>query len=356
MMGVESAIAGNTGTAGVMSSPAKSSEGSNSEASDVSNIQSTGEEVQADSAVKETKAKGSKSSVSGKPSLSPEESAGAAAVPEFKPSHKFRHKDKELDFEDWAKSAAKDAKTEERIRELYQKAAGLDDSKQDRQTLKSELAEAKERIATTDRAIETISGYARERDWDSFFEALSIPKNEVLQYALQLVQREQMPPDQRAQWESARQAQQAAKYYELQNQQLQQSQQQFKVEQRELQLQTELSKPDISQVATAYNVGMGDDGAFREFVIRIGQAHAVQGRDISPAEAVQEAVRHLRAMNPGMGAQAVAQAAEAPLKVVQPSSKPVIPNIQGRGTSPVKQVVKSLDDLRARAKEIDSRV
>lgn len=356
MMGVESAITGSTGAAGTMTpAPASGSEGSNSEVSDVSNIQSAGETTQTDSAVKETKTKGAKPSLSGKPSLSPEEGAGAAA-PEFKPSHKYRHKDKELDFEDWAKSAAKDAKTEEKLRELYQKAAGLDDAKVDRQTLKSELAEAKERIATTDRAIETISGYARERDWDSFFEALSIPKNEVLQYALQLVQREQMPPDQRAQWESARQAQQAAKYYELQNQQLQQSQQQFRVEQRELQLQTELSKPDISQVAEAYNTGMGNGGAFREFVIRIGQAHAVQGRDISPAEAVQEAVRHLRAMNPGIGAQAVVQAAEAPLKVVQPSSKPVIPNIQGRGTSPVKQVVKSLDDLRARAKEIDSRV
>jgi hypothetical protein len=34
-------------------------------------------------------------------------------------------------------------------------------------------------------------------------------------------------------------------------------------------------------------------------------------------------------------------------QAVAPEQKPVIPNIQGRGTSPVRKVPKSIDDMRA---------
>lgn len=278
--------------------------------------------------------------------------ANPAEAQAYTPNHKFKVLDKEHEFDEWAKNAAKDPETEKKIREIYEKAYGIDSIKQDRHTLKSELAEAKEKIANTDRAIETIGEYAKNKDWDSFFEALSIPKNEVLQYALALVQREQMPPEQRQQWEAQRQAQQQAKYYQQQNQSLQQQQQQFQIQQRDFELNSTISKPEYVAVAEAYNAGMANPSAFRNYVIQIGQAHAARGNDISADQAVQEAISHLRAVNPTLGQQAVAQAAP---KVVSPNSKPTIPNIQGRGTSAVKSTIRSLDDLKARAKELESR-
>jgi hypothetical protein len=56
----------------------------------------------------------------------------------------------------------------------------------------------------------------------------------------------------------------------------------------------------------------------------------------------------LKAINPSLGVAPVAGGAQ----IVQASQKPVIPNIQGRGTSAVKPAVKSLEDLKKRAKEL----
>jgi hypothetical protein len=308
----------------------------------------TGLNKEASSEASEKAGVPSKGNMFGKSSVHAE---GKAEPQAFQPSFKFKVLDKEKEFDEWIRPVVKDADTEKKVKELYEKAYGLDSVKQDRETLRSELSQAKEKISSTDKAINTISEFASQRDWDSFFEALSIPKNEILQYALNLVQREQMPPEQKAQWEASRQAQQQARYYQEQNQQLQQSQQQFQIQQREFELSQEISKSDISSVAEAYNAGMASPSAFREYVIRIGQAHAAQGNDIPVAQAVQEAVRHLRAVNPQLGMPAQAQ--ETP-RVVQPSSKPTLPNIQGRGTSPVKSTVRSLDDLRSLSKSFDN--
>jgi len=341
MMGLESAMTGDKGIAGTMATPDSGTQttgAADTTPSDVGGVDA--------SAVKTSEV--TKSVTPGGIAAKPV----PAAAPTYNPNHKFKVLDKEHEFDEWAKGAAKDSDTEKKVRELYEKAYGLDSVKQDRQTLKSELAETKEKMANTDKAIETIAEYAKAKDWDSFFESLSIPKNDVLQYALALVQREQMPPEQKAQWEASRQAQHQAKYYQEQNQQLQQSQQQFQIQQRQFQLDQEISKQDYSGVAEAYNAGMANPGAFRDYVIRIGQAHAAQGMDVSVEQAVQEATRHLRAVNPTLGMPNVS--AQPASNVVQPSNKPVLPNIQGRGTSAVKSTVRSLDDLRARAREINS--
>lgn len=269
----------------------------------------------------------------------------------YVPNLKFKVKDTEHEFDEWVKGAVTSAETEKKVRDLYEKAYGLDTIKQERQGLRDELTHAQEKLSSTDRAIDTIAEYAKVKDWDSFFESLNIPKNDVLQYALELVQREQMPPDQRKQWEESRTAQQQAKHYQEQAQQLQAERTQFQVERRESELQQEISRTGVSELAATYNAGMENPSAFRDFVIRIGQAYASQGNDISAEQAVKEAVRQLQAVAPQKG---TAVAPKGPT-VVTPSSKPVLPNIQGRGTSAVKAQVRSLDDLRAKAKEFSTR-
>lgn len=268
-------------------------------------------------------------------------------TPKYAANYKFKVLDKEHEIDEFLRPVIKDADTEKKIKELYEKAYGLDSVKQDRQTLKGELSETKQKLEQTDQALELLSEYVRTKDFDSFFEGLNIPKQDILQYALQLVQREQMSPEQKAQWEASRNAQMQARYYEQQNAQLMQSQQQFAVQQRTWELQQAMSQPEAKLVAEAYNQGIGNPEAFQDYVIQIGQAYAARGHDIPAQQAVAEAMKHLKAMNPSLG-QSQSQASQ----VVQPSAKPVIPNIQGRGTSAVKSTVKSLDDLRKKAKEM----
>lgn len=340
MLGVESAITGSKGPGAAMSAPEPA-------VTETASTETTAPEVSHETPAGEPD-KPAPKAAAGDVAVQPQDAAP------YQPNFKFKHGGKEHEFEDWAKPFVKDAATEAKLREMHQKAYGLDYLKTDKQNLKTELTDVKTKFEETEKAIETIGSFAKNKDWDSFFEALSIPKDEILRYAVEVARREQ-DPQQKAQWESARQAQIAARNYEQQYSILQQQQQLFQVEQRMVQLKSELSKPGNSQIIETYNAGMENPSAFEEFVIRIGQQHAVQGRDIPVAEAVQEAVRHLKAVNPSLGYSPEQTQATPANRVVQPSGKPVIPNIKGRGTSAVKSTVRSIDDIRALAKEFESR-
>jgi hypothetical protein len=280
----------------------------------------------------------------------PEQPAEVPA-PAYEPNYKFRVKDKEFEFEDWAKGVVKDKETEEKIRDFHAKAYGLDAVKQAREAAVAELQDLKSSKETVDTALKELGTYRANKDWDSFFEALDVPKQDILKYAVELVQRDQWTPEQRAQWQQSREAMNAAKHYQVENQQLLARQQQLSVQQRSFELEQALVQPEVVEVAQNYDAGTASPGAFRQFVIQIGQAHAARGEDISAAEAVAEATKHLRAV---MAQNAAVQQQAATPKVVMPHQKPVIPNIQGRGTSPIRSTPKSFADLRKRGKELEA--
>jgi len=266
--------------------------------------------------------------------------------PVYTPNYKFKVLDKELEIDEWLRPAVKNQDIEKKIKDLYERAYGLESIKPKHQAIKEELEQTKQKVAQTDQALEILGKYVQEGDFDSFFDGLNIPKNKILEYALDLVKREQMSPEQKTQWEASKQARDAARYYEVQNQRLLESQQQFAVQQRTFELDIALQQPEAKVFGEAYNAGMGTPEAFKDYCIQIGQAYAARGQDIPASQAVSEAIKHLRAINPSLGVQ------PATTPVVQASQKPVIPNIQGRGTSAVKPTVKSLDDLKRRAKEM----
>lgn len=272
----------------------------------------------------------------------------APAEPAYAPNYKFKVMDSEHEVDEWVRPVIKSKEMEQKVKDLYSKAYGLDAIKPRYQSLREEHEGLKSRYSETERALSTLGSYVKDGDFDSFFEGLNIPKNKIMEYALELVRREQMPPEQRMQWEEGRKAREAARYYEMQNASLMESQQRLSVQQRTFELDMALNSPEAKAISESYNSGMGSDEAFREYCIQIGQAYAARGQDISAQQAVAEATRQLRAMS-GQAAPSVGGS-----QVVSASSKPVIPNIQGRGTSPVKPTVKSLDDLKKRAKEMSA--
>lgn len=272
------------------------------------------------------------------------------AVPAYQPNYKFKVKDKELEFEDWAKGVVKDKETEEKIRDFHAKAYGLDSVKQSREALIAEHTDLKTKYESTETALTQLGNFKASKDWDSFFDALDIPKQDILKYAVDLVQRDQWSPEQKAQWQQSREAMQSARHYQAENEQLLARQQQLSVQQRGFELDQALVQPEAAEIAQSYDTGSASPGAFRQFVIQIGQAYAARGEDISVADAVSEATKHLRAV--------MAQNAPAPQPVAQriamPNTKPIIPNIQGRGTSPIKSAPKSFADLQQRRRELEA--
>ena len=134
---------------------------------------------------------------------------------------------------------------------------------------------------------------------------------------------------------------------EMQNQQLTQNFQTFAVQQRENELTSILSRPDISEVVNSFDQRAGQPGAFRAEVIKRGQFYAYQSnQDVPPQQLVDELVSLV-----GMP-QGTQQSAPTQTQPQAQAPKPVLPNVAGKGTSPVKRIAKSTDDLRQLAAQM----
>lgn len=342
MLGVESAMTGEKGKAAIMTSD----KGADDATIEVQPTENQTAEPQASPGINEPGA-----AVSSAPAADAK-TEGATTSEPFTPNFKFKVYDKEHEIDEIYRPLIKDKETEKRVRELHEKAYGIDGIKQDRETLRSSLTEANEKISRTDKALESLGGYVQKKDYDSFFDALKINKRDIIEYAIQVAKREQDPQAMQA-YESERQARLHRESLDATQSQVFAEQQRLASERRGFELSQVLTTPEVGQFAQAYETRIGKPGAFREFVIQIGRSFEAQQQDLTAAQAVEKAIEYLQGSPIVAGATAQPQATAAP-QVVQASAKPVIPNIQGRGTSPVKPSYNSLEDLKRRGKELEA--
>lgn len=279
-------------------------------------------------------------------------SEGAAPAanepPPYSPNFKFKANQKELEFDEFVRPAIKTAEVEKKIRELYEKAHGLDTIKPERDELKQKYNAINTEYSGVQKGIHKLNHYVQQKDYESFFSALNIPKADVMQYALLQLKLQEATPEQRQAYEQHRQATMQAEQLREENQMLQGTLEQQSVAQRTNELDGALQKSEVSPVMQAFDSRVGRIGAFRDEVIKRGKLYAHQGQDITVDQAVTEVLNLLGHQAPS--AQQAAPAV-APPKAMGDAKKPVIPNFQGRGTSPAKKVVKSIDDLKNYAKQ-----
>lgn len=275
--------------------------------------------------------------------------------PAYTPNYKFKSMGKEQEFDEFVRAAIKDEASEKKIRDIYEKAYGLDHLKTDRQRLKDQTTLQQNEIARHSQVVNNVNHMLATKDYDNLFaNVLKIPDDDILRHAKRILDLREMPPEQRQAYEQGVHARHQALELQNQNQYLMQSHEQVAVTARTQELDWTMQRPQISQLATAYDTRVGKEGAFRQAVIERGQYHAlVTKRDVSAEEAINEVVNFLggpqNLMPPVQAAPQV-----APDVGQAQASKPVITNFQGRGTSPTKKVIKSLDDLRKRREELEA--
>lgn len=269
------------------------------------------------------------------------------AAQAYNPNYKYSVKGYEREFPEWTRALVKDEDTEKRFRDLVAKADGVDFLKGESETLKAENQQMMG-------VMNQVNGMLKSGDLPSFFEALNIPEEAVLKYALEVAQRRQDPQAQ-ARYQQDRQAQSAqsqrdAQYQQLaeQNQSLQSQFQQMATQTRTMELNTVLSSPDVASVARSFDERMGK-GAFHDEVVKRGiyYFHAT-GQDIPASQAAQEVMQLI-----GMQQPQQPQQLQQPFQAGNQGSKPVIPNIQGSGASPTRKVPKSIADLKAMAQAVN---
>ncbi len=275
------------------------------------------------------------------------EGSSAEVVSEaYNPDLSYVVHDKKLEFDEFLKPIIKDKEIEKKVRDLYTKSAGLDFYKEKFTNTSKQLEEyapIREKAEYYDQVVEKLNNYRQSGDYRKFFEELGLTDKEILQYAYERVNYQELPPDQRQLIDTKYSLEQQS---QMQAAQIQQYEQQIfnqSVQARTYELNSELEKAEVRDFASRFDSMVGKPGAFREEVIRRGQTKwHVNGVDARPAELAQEIMgtfASLRNIEP--------QTFAAPTATqVQANSKPTIPNIQGSNSSPVKKQFTSIADIK----------
>lgn len=258
----------------------------------------------------------------------------------YTPNLKFKVLGEEKNFDDFLAPVIKDADTEKKIRELYERSYGLDAVKADREELKAKLSEVDPQYRELVSQLGKASKALESGDFEALGETLGLDEQTVLKWAHSLLLKHEMPEEQKTLYARNREYQKELEKLRAERDQLTQSQSQQLVQQRAAELDSAMSKPDVAAVVRQYNESVNNPQAFRDAVIGYGQAMSNQGYDIPAEEAVGAIVQQLRAINPQFGVVA------AKPNIAVPSSKATLPSFKGSGASPIKQRPRSIDDIR----------
>lgn len=303
---------------------------------------------------------GDTSSSSSQASSSPESTPTEGSAPAYQPNYKFKAYNKEYEIEEPFRPFIKDPDLEGKFRKLHEKAYGFDPLKEKHDGLRQEYDTYKSKYEPIDRSLTTLGMLLENKDYETFFQKLNIPHDDLFKWADKKLKELDLPPDQRAEIDRQRQDRERLYYLDTQNQQLMQNYQSTASQARQLQLDNLLSRQDVSKYASDWDSKMGEIGAFRKLVIREAEAEFRRSnRDLSVEEAIQHVVSNFgKLLTPQEQAAAQQQEMSPEAMTMQApqefanGKRPIIPHVPGKGTSPVKKAPRSIADLKAMAKNL----
>lgn len=294
---------------------------------------------------------------------------------EYVPDTKFRVLNSEKEFDDFILSAIKNKDDEQRVRDLYERAYGIDHVKEDRQALRDEnttMRQELEEFGTVKTELQKVGHLLRNGDLDSFFEMHGLTEQQVVDH---LLRKEKLQKNPAALQQYNMQRQQIAQGFDqqLSQQQMQeqmQQQQQFIadqiVQQRNVELNMRLNAPDLAEQVRAYDARMGKDGAFSEAVKQHGAMHWHQTKQDLPVEQAVEYIARMAGFSLGQGnynQPTQTQVLPNQARGGQPASNTsqqsqqrvqVLPNVNGSGATAVRKIPRSIDDIRAIAQSMNA--
>lgn len=275
----------------------------------------------------------------------------AQEAPQYQPNFKFKSYDKEAEFDEFVRPLVKDKDTEEKLRDLYTKAYGLEPMKQKYTKLQEEHAPLKTKYDTLYGNVNRLGQFLEKGDLDNFFQGVGVKEDQIYKWALHKLQMQEMPPEQRQAYqelsERRRNETLMAEQYALTQAELQKLQ----TQQRMFELDQNLSRQDLKPMIDAYESKVGQPGAFRQEVIRHAQlVFKESGQDLSATDAINQVLERYK---PFLQMQASNPMGQPSPQVQSQSRAPVIPNVTGRSTSPAAKQVRSLDDIIKLSKEMD---
>lgn len=260
----------------------------------------------------------------------------------------------------------KDEASEKLVRELHEKAFGLDSVKERFELTRQEAAEVRAENrqiqGTISQLRNTYQTAVKTGNWhkmDSFFATLQMPQEHILQYALAKMQLAEMDPAQRNAIMGQLTAEQQAERLTQQQADLQEQSANQQRENLTVLLQHTLDRAEVAPLVKAFDERVGKPGAFENLVRREGEFEFQRsGTTLQPGQAVQRVIDNLGLAKGATGAPAAQPAPQAQpaapgnTTTIVKRTANVIPNVQGRSTSPLASKPKSIDDILKHRKEV----
>jgi hypothetical protein len=277
----------------------------------------------------------------------------------YTPNYKFTVRNKEHEIDDFLRGAITSQEHEKKVKELYEKAMGLDIVKPKFTETLQERDSFKQKVDHYDRSVQELKDHFSRGDLDKFFKILGVPEEKVLQWFVSKAEYNQLPPEQRKVLDEKRAAEEKAYALEKQQGEYQQRMLELQSTAKDYEIQVTLARPDIKPLADAFDARAGKPGAFVESMRLVGDyAWKSSGGqvDLTPEQAIQQVLQYWG--NP-------LQQAQPPVVPVQqtpvnqhipqaPKKTPTIPNVAGKqSSSAARAKPKSIEELKQRARELN---
>lgn len=293
---------------------------------------------------------------------------------EFKPNFKLKVMDKEMEIPEEFRSLIKDKESEKQVREIFEKAYGLDHAKPKHIQTQKELQEVRvqhqqvaTRMQTWEANLGKLTKAAESSDpieFEQFLSFWKIPKEKLYEHTARLLQYDELDPATRAAEDQRKQEILRGRQAQEQLQAVQGQASSQAVQMRLGQVDQLITRPDISQVAREYDARRGNAPTFKELVVERGQlAASRRGVDLSAEEAIREVMSLLgyeeaeESETPAASQAPQGQQPQAPITTQpaaqRPKSLPTLPTVgAGNGTAPVKKAPNSIADLKRMRSEM----
>jgi len=276
---------------------------------------------------------------------------GEVIPPAYQPNHKFKAFGKEHELEEFWRPLVKDPESEKKVKDVFTKAYAFEDLKSRFDGTQSEFQQVSQEYEALDRDVRKVTSFLNRGDLDNFFNSIGLSEQKIFDWAEQKINQENLPPEQKNALRS--QAVERQRSYDLEQEkaELENRFQSQAVQTRTMQLEMTLLRPEIAQAANSWDSQTGQQGSFRDLIIEEAQLAWHRGKTDITAEQAANLVlaKYGKLISSGTVSQMQNSPGISPTP--QATGKPVIPAVQGRGTSPIKKSPKSIDDLRDLAKE-----
>lgn len=273
----------------------------------------------------------------------------APAAESWSPNFKVKAYDNEYEIPENFRSYI-NQENEKHFKEVFERSFAFDTIKQKYKDAHTKYQEVNGKYDTISKNLDKLSKYVQNGDFDSFFGSINIPEAEIQKWIYNKLQIQSLPQDQQQLYTKNSEYQKQLMTMQEQYDEMQSKLSQFEsykqeqaIQQRHSELDSAINNSEYKSLAESYDARVGQPGAFKnEVILRAAAVANATGKDLSVQEAVQEFAK-LVAWNNQNGVQAAGVAQKG-------NSRPTIPSVSGKASSPVAPQVKSIDDLKKLAK------